>query len=183
MKIANSSRLSFKLIDENDIEFLFMLDQDPEVMRYINGGEMTSRENIKNKFIPRLNDYKNIKKGWGLWKVTITQSQQEIGWVLVRPMDFFSDSPIWDDIELGWRFSRSSWGKGYGTEAAIAIRDALAKHPENKRFSAIAMQDNIGSIGIMKKLNMDYIKTYTHSDSQLGDLDVVLYRAENKTQN
>lgn len=180
MQIPNSNRLSYKLIDESDSEFLFQLDQNPEVMRYINGGSMTSREDIKNKFIPRHDAYKNQIKGWGLWKVTITENQQDIGWILARPMDFFSENPIWDDIELGWRFLQSTWGKGYASEAAIQIHQALAQLPENKFFSAIAMHGNDGSVGVMKKMGMKYIKSYVHSDAQLGDLDVVLYRMENK---
>ena len=96
-------------------------------------------------------------------------------------MDFFSDRPIWHDIELGWRFLQSTWGKGYASEAAIHIHQTLAKQPENKMFSAIAMHDNAGSIAVMKKMGMEYVKSYTHSDSQLGDLDVVLYSMENNS--
>ena len=69
--------------------------------------------------------------------------------------------------------------ESYASEAAIHIHQALAKQPENKVFSAVAMQDNAGSIAVMKKMGMKYIKSYTHSDSQLGDLDVVLYSIEN----
>jgi len=179
MNIENSTRLNYQLIDETDSEFLFQLDQSPDVMRYINGGTMTTREDISQRFIPRLNAFTNTEKGWGLWKVTITETQQDIGWILVRPMDFFSDNPIWHDIELGWRFMQSTWGKGYASEAAIHIHQALAKQPENKVFSAVAMHDNAGSIAVMKKMGMEFIKSYTHSDSQLGDLDVVLYSMEN----
>ena len=179
MNIENSTRLNYQLIDETDSEFLFQLDQSPDVMRYINGGTMTTREDISQRFIPRLNAFTNTEKGWGLWKVTITETQQDIGWILVRPMDFFSEKPIWHDIELGWRFMQSTWGKGYASEAAIHIHQALAKQPENKVFSAVAMHDNAGSIAVMKKMGMEFIKSYTHSDSQLGDLDVVLYIMEN----
>lgn len=179
MKIENSARLGYQQIDESDSKFLFQLDQDPEVMRYINGGKMTPQEDINALFIPRINAYKNIDKGWGLWKITILDTQEDIGWILVRPMDFFSEQPIWHDIELGWRFMQSAWGKGYASEAAIHIQQALAKHPENQCFSAIAVKDNHGSIAVMKKMGMHYIKSYTHSDAQLGDLDVVLYRIEN----
>jgi RimJ/RimL family protein N-acetyltransferase len=179
MKINNSARLSYQLVDESDSEFLFQLDQDPEVMRYINGGVMTTREDITTSSIPRLNTYKDVDRGWGLWKVTVITTQKEIGWILVRPMDFFSDNPIWHDIELGWRFFQATWGKGYASEAAIQVQQALAKQPENKIFSAVAMHGNNGSVGVMKKMGMEYIKSYTHSDSQLGDLDVVLYRMEN----
>jgi RimJ/RimL family protein N-acetyltransferase len=179
MNIDNSARLSYQLIDKTDSEFLFQLDQNPEVMRYINGGDMPTRKDISEVFIPRHNAYKNVEKGWGLWKVTLIATQAKIGWILVRPMDFFSDQPIWHDIELGWRFLQSTWGKGYASEAAIHLQQLLAKQPENKSFSAIAVKDNLGSIAVMKKLGMEYIKSYIHTDSPLGDVDVVLYRIEN----
>ena len=179
MNIDNSARLSYQLIDKTDSEFLFQLDQNPEVMRYINGGNMPTRKNISEVFIPRHNAYKNVEKGWGLWKVTVIATQAEIGWILVRPMDFFSDQPTWHDIELGWRFLQSTWGKGYASEAAIHLQQLLAQQPENKSFSAIAAKDNLGSIAVMKKLGMKYIKTYSHTNSALGDEDVVLYRIEN----
>jgi len=179
MKIKNSARLSYQLIDESDSEFLFQLDKNPEVMRYINGGNMTSREDIRQVFIPRHSAYKNIEKGMGLWKVTVIDTQEDIGWILVRPMDFFSDNPKWHDIELGWRFLQSTWGKGFASEAAIHIQQLLAEQQENKSFSAIAVKDNLGSIAVMKKLGMAYIKSYIHSDAQLGNSEVVLYRVEN----
>ena len=42
-------------------------------------------------------------------------------------MHFFSDTPEFDNLELGWRFFRSSWGKGYASEAAIHIKQALSE--------------------------------------------------------
>ncbi len=179
MEISNSSRLTYQFIGEDDNAFLFQLDQDPAVMRFINGGKPTSKEDITSKFMPRLYAYRNADKGWGLWKVTVQDTQQEIGWILARPMEFFSDSPLYDDVELGWRFVQSSWGKGYATEAAKHVKNTLSTLPQNKHFSAIAVKENYGSIRVMKNLGMSYIKTYLHSDSQLGELEVVLYSMEN----
>ena len=47
MKINNSARLSYALITEDDAELLYQLDQDPEVMRYINGGKISSMTDIQ----------------------------------------------------------------------------------------------------------------------------------------
>lgn len=179
MLVPNSSRLHYQFIDETDKDFLFQLDQDPEVMKYLNGGKPTSKQTIENTFIPRLYAYRNSDKGWGLWKVTITEHQQDIGWILARPMAFFSENPIFDDIELGWRFMQSSWGKGYATEAAKHIQVILSQQPENKYFSATALLSNTGSISIMKKLGMKYINSYIHSDNELGEIEAVLYRLTN----
>ena len=174
MQVADSPRLSFEPITEQDAELLFELDQDPEVMKYINGGQVTTMQEVHDVFIPRLQKYQNLEKGWGLWKVTIKDEQRYIGWILVRPMDFFGDKPQWHDIEVGWRLKREAWGKGYATEAAKAVCDALAQQDEVEKISAVAVEDNLASIGIMQKLGMQYIKTDIHKDP-LGDITAVYY--------
>ncbi len=176
MEVANSERLNYRLLTEADAELLFELDQDVEVMRYINGGHMTTMTEIKERFIPRLNAFLNPKKGWGLWGVFTVEDNRYLGWVLVRPMNYFSDSPEYKNLELGWRFKRESWGLGYATEAAIQIKQALIENGNIDAFSAIAVPENNGSVNIMTKLGMKFVKQYVHHDKQLGDLDVVYYQ-------
>lgn len=178
--MTNSSRLSFRLMDSNDAEPLYQLDQDPEVMKFITGGEISSRKKINDVFLPRMQAYRNSDKGWGLWQVNITKSNEYIGWVLVRPMYFFTDTPELDNLELGWRFFKSSWGKGYASEAALHIMEQLSINKEYKAFSAIADEDNSASIGVMKKIGMSYLKTYRHVDP-LFECDVAYYQIKNPT--
>ena len=179
MKIENSARLTYRLMDENDAEPLFLLDQDPEVMKYISNGEVSSREKINNVFIPRMQAYRDAEKGFGLWQISLKESNEYIGWVLVRPMYFFSDHPEFDNLELGWRFFQSSWGKGYASEAAQHIKDAFASNKNYRAFSAIADEDNLGSIGVMKNIGMSYLKTYRHIDP-LFECDVAYYQIANR---
>ncbi len=174
MKILNSNRLSYQLLNTNDFQLLFELDQDPEVMKYINGGKPTTKEDIEKVYLPRMDSYTNISQGWGLWKVTINSSGEFIGWILVRPMGFFSDRPQLKNLELGWRFMKKSWGKGYATEAAQHIMNALINNKCVAQFSAIAVSDNLASIAIMKKLGMQFQKKDIHKDP-LGDMLVEYY--------
>jgi RimJ/RimL family protein N-acetyltransferase len=155
------------------------LDQDVEVMRYINGGKMTSMQEVHEVFLPRMAKYTNAEKGWGLWRVNITTSNTFIGWILVRPMDYFSAQPQWDNWELGWRFKRAAWGFGYGTEAAQHIMSVLASSQDLQKFSAIVLPGNQASINIMLKLGMHYVKTELHKDP-LGDLVVAYYERKIK---
>lgn len=161
-------------MSEHDWPQLFELDQDPAVMQYLTRGEPTSLEQIKNEGVPRMLAYRNELKGWGLWSITIKQTNTFIGWVLIRPMCFFTDAPNYSDIEIGWRFKQASWGHGYATEAALALCDELIKQDDVKAISATALKDNTASINIMKKLGLQFIKNYTHTDEQ-GDLPAVLY--------
>jgi RimJ/RimL family protein N-acetyltransferase len=178
MDINSSARLSYKSMTKEDGKLLFQLDQDPEVMRFINGSKPSTMRDINDVLLPRMESYVNPLKGWGLWQVNISASNEYIGWVLVRPMNFFSDAPEFDNLELGWRFFQSSWGKGYATEAALHIKNTLAKNKNLKSFSAIAVEDNLGSIAVMKKIGMSYVKSYLHKDP-LFESQVVYYQIKN----
>ncbi|WP_251602687.1 GNAT family N-acetyltransferase [Pseudoalteromonas sp. NCCP-2140] len=173
MNIARTARLSFRLMDENDAELLYELDNDPEVMKHLTRGKVSTMQGIKEVFIPRLNAYRNEQKGWGLWQVNIIESNIFIGWVLVRPMGFF-EQPDFSDLEIGWRFKKMSWGKGYASEAALAIAKAVSEPEEVKSLSATALKDNLGSIKVMEKLGLKFVKNYNHKDEQ-GELPAVLY--------
>ncbi|KTF16253.1 GNAT family N-acetyltransferase [Pseudoalteromonas sp. H105] len=175
MNVPRTARLDFKLMGEHDAPLLFELDSDPHVMQYLSGGKVTSMQTIKEVFIPRMLAYRDEQRGWGLWQVTLLDSAAFIGWVLIRPMGFFTDKPDFTDIEIGWRFKRESWGKGYASEAALAVADTIATEFQVRSLSATALKENKGSIKVMKKIGMQFVKDYVHCDEE-GELPAVLYR-------
>lgn len=207
MQIPATSRLRFQLMSDADANLLFDIDQDEQVMLYINGGHKSSWQDIEQRMLPRMNAYRNPLLGYGIYAVFATQALpaavmlneselptavQEpvhdiaegtyLGWILVRPMNFFTTGAEHDNLELGWRFRRHCWGLGIASEAAAAVansvvaqRAQLASALPIRALSAIALPDNQASIGVMKKLGMQYVKRYIHQDP-LGDYDVVLYR-------
>jgi RimJ/RimL family protein N-acetyltransferase len=174
LSINPSERLCYQMMTKHDAELFVELDQNPEVMRYINGGKTSTMDDVLNVLIPRLESYLNIEKGWGIWSVRLRDSGEFIGWVLIRPMDFFSEHVAFDNLELGWRFKEHTWGQGFATEAAKSIRDALIAKGGITKLSAIALEGNNASFIIMEKLGMHYLKTGIHKDP-LGDEEVVYY--------
>jgi RimJ/RimL family protein N-acetyltransferase len=180
----STTRLELTLMTLDEKALLFELDQDPAVMKYINAGKPTSMHDIEEKFIPRLARYLNPDKGWGLWKVIGKDSLENqhdslanefIGWILVRPMGFFTDSPRFDDIELGWRFKQLAWGKGVATEAAFALVTYLSAQKGVTAVSAIAVEENVGSIKVMKKLGMKFMKKAPEPEGHT-ETEVVFYQ-------
>lgn len=172
MHIGDSARLSFHYVTEADKDFLWQLDQDEEVMRYINGGQVSTWEEIENVFIPRILAYSNPALGWGLWRVETLDTKTSIGWILVRPFGFFTATPEIDNVELGWRFKRECWGQGYATEAAQAVKEALYLNGIDQ-FSAIANPENSASINIMKKLGMTFSHELEYKDNVYHETVVV----------
>lgn len=177
MNIKDTARLTFRFLGREDAALFLDLDSDPEVMRYINGGKPTTPQAFEEIALPRLYAYRDAQKGWGMFGVFLKESEAFLGWILVRPMDFFSDSPQWNNMELGWRFKQDTWGKGYATEAAKAVMLAVAQQTGVSTFCAIADKDNTGSTNVMKKLGMRYVDTRLHKDP-LGDSEVVYYHLE-----
>lgn len=186
MQIPASNRLTFRLMDDHDADLLFTLDQDPAVMQYINGGVPSSHTDITERMLPRMNAYRDAAKGYGIYAVfsrlaltltdgTALPADTYLGWVLVRPMNFFTTGAEPDNLELGWRFFRRYWQQGFASEAAAAVSAVLAQQPQIRFLSAIALPANTGSVAVMQKLGMQYVKRYIHRDP-LGDYDVVLYR-------
>jgi RimJ/RimL family protein N-acetyltransferase len=171
-----SSRLSYSFITEKNVDDLFDLDQDPSVMKYLNGGRPSTLEEIHTVFLPRLSKYANKEKGRGLWKVSITETKAFIGWILVRPMYYFNDARPTENhnLELGWRFKQCAWGNGYATEAAQALIAQIKRNTQYSHISAIAVEENVSSVNIMKKLGMTFIEQLLHRDP-LGDTFAVHY--------
>lgn len=175
VQVANTERLTFRLMGPKDAQALWEISQDPDVMRFLNGGSATSLDDINNIFLPRMAKYTNIEKGWGIWQVLDKKTHDYLGWVLARPMEFLSEHPIVDDIELGWQFFKKTWGKGYATEAAIALKDTLVAQGNVSFISALTTEENTASTTVMKKMGMSLIRKYRHSDP-IGDFDAVHYQ-------
>jgi len=174
LRVPDSARLSFRLLDQHDAQVLFDVDQDPEVMRYLNAGICTPMEQIEQRMMPRMLAYRKPGLGHGIWQVSTRDDCEAlparyIGWILVRPMGFFSDHPEPDNLELGWRFKRESWGLGFASEAASAVAEAVASHAAAadtpvRAFSALAVPENLASIAVMKRLGMQFVSQRLHQD-------------------
>jgi [ribosomal protein S5]-alanine N-acetyltransferase len=118
--------------------------QDPEVMRYITGGEPWPDEKIEN-FIARQGKLFS-DRGFCRWKVTESATNTVIG---------FCGPGLWrdeTDPEIGWWLARRYWGQGLATEAArAALADSFGRL-KLERLISIAMPGNAASRRIMEKL-------------------------------
>ena len=176
--IPSTDRLAFRLMGEDDADLLWEIDQDPEVMRFLNDSKPTPRADIDDYFIPRMMAFTDPVAGTGLWEIADRASGEYLGWILVREYGFDTRLHTPGNIELGWRLKRSHWGRGITTEAAQAIMDVVRYNPGVSVFSAIADVDNVASIAVMKKLGMQYIDDRVHNTPK-GDYPVVYYEMLN----
>ena len=141
-----SRRLSYRRPASGDAVNLFSLDNDPDVMRWINGGEEIQFKAFSEAQLPiYLAQTENSLLGFWL----IHRGSQFVGWVSLRATDTSGEAT------LGYRLSQAHWGLGYATEAASAlIREAFI-HVGLKdlvRIKANTYELNTGSQRVLDKL-------------------------------
>lgn len=73
------------------------------------------------------------------------------------------------EIEVGYRLGRAHWGRGYATEAVIAVRDYSFNVLGLPRLVALVDPMNVASIRVAKKAGMHFerevtLQGYNHPD-------------------
>ncbi|HKB42977.1 MAG TPA: GNAT family N-acetyltransferase, partial [Chitinophagaceae bacterium] len=63
-----------------------------------------------------------------------------------------------NEIDLGYRFIKNAWGKGYATEAAYACIKYGFEKLNLQRIIGRAVQGNIASLNVLQKCGMVYIE-------------------------
>jgi [ribosomal protein S5]-alanine N-acetyltransferase len=121
---------------------------DVEVMRYITGGIPWTDEQIQN-FVNR-QIILLAERGFCRWKLVEPSTGELIGFC---GAGMSRDAP---DPEIGWWLARRYWGRGLATEAARAALDDALERVRLQRIISIARPDNIASIGVMKKLGLQF---------------------------
>ncbi|MCJ8273778.1 MAG: GNAT family N-acetyltransferase, partial [Psychrosphaera sp.] len=61
---------------------------------------------------------------------------------------------IKQELDIGFRFIRKHWGKGYATESAIAALKIGFEQFKADKIVGRCMVDNLGSHSVLKKLGM-----------------------------
>lgn len=179
--LVETERLVLRRFTVADVENLYELDSDPQVMRFITGGRGTSREEIETDVLPAFLRYYDRYPGYGFWAVEEKASGDFLGWFHLRPPPEGGRST---EPELGYRLRRSAWGQGYATEGARAlVRTAFEKLGAERVF-AETMVVNIASRRVMEKAGLRLVRTF-HADwpdkidgDEYGDVEYALTRVE-----
>lgn len=164
MSVLETERLILRPLSEEDIDWLFEMDSDPEVMRYITVFRPDSPEAAR-LWIQKLKTlYQDTGSRYGFWAVVEKITGEPCGWLTVRPaMDYrFANEVAFQpgQIELGYRFRRRFWGQGYCTEGSRALVDYAFADPDIQAIVAVALVENRASTRVMEKLGMTRIGEY-----------------------
>ena len=156
-------RLRLRPFTPADVDHLFHLDNDPEVMRYINGGTPTPREAIQNDILPNFCHYDNH---FGVWAAEAKATGEFLGWFSLRPTDENND-----EATLGYRLTRAAWGNGYATEGVQALIIQGFTTWGLQRIVATTYEENLASRRVMEKAGMTMVRRFRLTPEDIQNAD------------
>ncbi|MBT2369845.1 GNAT family N-acetyltransferase [Streptomyces sp. ISL-10] len=175
-----TERLGLRSFTDADTDDLFALDNDPDVMRFINGGRPTSREAIREQTLPRLLRDCPCLRTRSYWAAEEKATGTFLGWFEFRPLDDHSPAVV----ELGYRLNKAAWGKGFATEGSRALISKGFTDLAVERVTANTMTVNAGSRRVMEKAGLSFLRKFTGdwpeaiAGSEHGEVEYELTRAD-----
>lgn len=147
--IFETERLVFRPFEPGEGQLIYSLNEDPEITRYTGDPVRDldhAEEILREVILPQYSLYNH-----GRWAVHTKPGMEFIGWCGLKYR------PELDEIDLGYRFMKQAWGKGYATEAAMASIKYGFEQLGMKRIVGRAMPGNIASIKVLEKCGMKFI--------------------------
>ena len=177
--IGETERLTLRRFTRDDVENLFDLNSDPQVVRYISGGNPTPREEIRDQIIPfHLAFYEQFAE-FGTWAAESSASGEFLGWFHFRP----GPGKDIQNAELGYRLRRAEWNKGYATEGSRALISKGFTSLGVERIFAHTMAVNAASRRVLEKCGLVCVRTFPYDGPDViegaehGEVEYALARA------
>jgi RimJ/RimL family protein N-acetyltransferase len=175
-----TERLVLRRFTMGDVGNLADLDADPDVMRFVNGGIPTSRDEIENEFLPAFLDYYQRYQEYGFWAAIERSTEDFLGWFHFRPRD----GAALGQVELGYRLRKSAWGKGYATEGSRGLIRKGFTESGVQLVTAEALAANVASRRVMEKAGLTLLRTFHQpwpdaaADDELEIVEYALRKAD-----
>ena len=93
------------------------------------------------------------KYGYGYWAVTLKNSRELIGYTGLNVPSY--EAHFTPCVEISWRIASQHWGKGYASEAALAVLKIGFEKYGLKEIVSLTVPANKKSIRVMEKIGME----------------------------
>lgn len=149
MMIAESQRLEICEFTTDNVNDLFGVCSDAEIMKYVGDSTPLTFEQTQKWIEVSMNNY--ATHGYGNFAVFYKPTHEFIGYCgLVK-------SAHLNDIELIYAFKKMFWGKGIATEACAAIIGFAFSKTGLQQIYASIDPENLASKKILEKTGFTYL--------------------------
>lgn len=161
MVIVETERLILRHFCLADHAAMNRVFGDAKVMRFGDGVQTTR---WVRQWLRRCVESDRQNPGFGPWAVVETCIVETIGYC---GLFHFPDICGQPKTEIGYRLARPYWGRGFATEAVLAVRDHAFTALGMARLIAIIDPHNVSSIRVALKAGMQHesevmLEGYTH---------------------
>ena len=160
-----TERTILRHLTVDDAEAFYALNLDKEVLKYTGDQPF---ENLQTAKIFLINYDQYNKYGVGRFAVIEKVTSKFIGWCGLKY------NPVKDEFDIGFRFFRDYWNKGFATETAKRCLDYGFNELGIVRIVGRAMKKNVASIKVLEKIGMKFKKTFN-----FDGYDGVIYERTN----
>lgn len=161
-----TDRLILRPLVEADLDIAVTLWSDPEVTRFV--AERAYSEVEIAEEMPMV--IRRCAKGAiGIWCVTLKDTGEKLGEAFLLPLAVETDdtdcSLIQGDalpeaeVEIGYVYKRTAWGKGYASEACKRLLRFAFEDTPIKEIVAVTDPDNHASSHVLRKSGLTPVGT------------------------
>jgi ribosomal-protein-alanine N-acetyltransferase len=144
-----TARLDLRPFTASDVEPLYLLLQEPDVLRYFPNPSTPPRDRVERIVTHILAHWQ--EHGFGWWAVHERSRPHLLGWCGLTFL------PETGETEVAYCLGKPYWGQGFATEAATAsLRfgfDTLAL----SRIIGLVHPENKASSHVLEKLGMSFV--------------------------
>lgn len=170
MQILETERLTLRHQELADLDQLFALYGNPAITQYIPDAPRTYEE-AREELMWHMNGHP-ARPELGLWTTIHKETGAYLGRCGLLPWTIDGQN----EVEVAYLISQAHWGQGFGTEAALALRDYGFYTLNIPRLLCLIDAENVASIKVAEKIGMVFER---EAEDELGPF--LLY-AQNRTQ-
>lgn len=156
-KILETERTYLREMTPDDAQNAFELNSDPLVIQYTGDVSFESVEEART-FLAKYDHYE--KYGFGRWAVISKETNEYLGWCGLK---YSADE---DEFDIGFRFHRRFWNKGFASETALACIQLGFEKLNMETIVGRAMKENLASIRVLEKCGLSFLSDYQFDDEE-----------------
>lgn len=153
--ILETDRLILRHQRLTDLDDLYAIYQDPDVVRYI-PDHPQNYEDTRLELEWHMNGHPTYPE-LGLWATIHKPTNRFIGRCGLLPWTIDGQH----DVEVAYLLEKTYWGQGLATEAATAIARYGFETLRLPRLIALVEPDNAGSAHVAEKIGMAFEREFT----------------------
>lgn len=144
-----SQRLIFRRYEQGDMDFLYSMLSDSQMMKYIGSGNTRNREE-SHAFLERIQSHYKKNGEHGLKLLIRKKDGVPVGHAGIIPQQVNGE----DELEIGYWIAKEFWGNGYAIEAASALLNRGVEQLGLTRLISLIQSKNTRSIRIANENGM-----------------------------